>query len=318
LAPRREGEDSLDKALALWQQLDRDDSPWPPGGPEFAHEHPHGPPHGQSGPPPLEGDDNRGERYRQEAVERLERLVADHPQVPGYRHLLARCYREMPAVSPGGGPNSGSDNLTKAARILETLVKEQPDVADYRYDLSETYAMLGDQGPAGPEGPSQDAAQRPSALLEKALALSEQLVAEHPNIPDYASSSVNIRLRLNRSLREGEGSRAEANLRKALDVQSSLARRFPENFSYKFWTAAIQESLGGLLQEHGRLTEARSALQDCIASFQEVWRHDARAPMVGAILAKNYMNLAEVLHRLGEDQKADEAAAQAQMFERQH
>ncbi len=306
LAPRHEGEESLDKALALWQQLDRD-SPWPPSGRKFAH-----------GPPPLEGE-NRGEHYRQEAVQRLERLVADHPQVPGYRHLLARCYREMPAAAPGGGLSSGSDNLTKAAHILETLVKEQPDVADYRYDLSETYAMLGDQEPAGLEGPSQDRTQQSSVLLGKALALSEQLVAEHPNIPDYASSSVNIRLRLNRGLREGDASRAEANLRKALEVQSSLAHRFPENFSYKFWTAVIQESLGGLLQEHGRLTEARSALQDCIASFQEVWQHDARAPMVlGGILAKNYLNLAEVLRRLGEDQKADEAAVQAQVFEGQH
>ena len=53
-------------------------------------------------------------------------------------------------------------------------------------------------------------------------------------------------------------------------LQSSLARRFPENFPYKFWTAVIQESLGGLFMKHGRLPEARSALQDCIASFQEV------------------------------------------------
>jgi tetratricopeptide (TPR) repeat protein len=202
--------------------------------------------------------------------------------------------------------------LYKATEILEHLVKEYPEVADYRYDLSETYAMLGDRGPRGPEARGGNAGQQPPAMLEKALALSEQLVAEHPNIPEYAVSSVNIRLRLNDSLRESDPSRAEANLRKALDVQSTLARRFPESSSYKFWTAVIQESLGGLLQERGRLPEARSALQDGIVSFQEVLRIDAKAGHVRGILARNYLSLANVLRRMGEDQAADEATRQAQ------
>ena len=95
-------------------------------------------------------------------------------------------------------------------------------------------------------------------------------------------------------------------------MQSTLARRFPENSSYKFWMAVIQESLGGLLQEHGRLPEARSALQDCIASFQEVLRVDAKAGgFVRGILAKNYMSLADVLRSMGEDKAAEEAVRQA-------
>ncbi len=167
------------------------------------------------------------------------------------------------------------------------------------------------EGRGGRKLPDSNAGQRSPAMLEKALALSEQLVAEHPNIPEYAVSSVNIRLRLNDSLRESDPTRAEANLRKALDVQSTLARRFPENSSYKFWMAVIQESLGGLLQEHGRLPEARSALQDCIACFKEVLRIDAKAGHVRGILAKNYMSLADVLRRMGEDQAAEEATRQA-------
>jgi tetratricopeptide (TPR) repeat protein len=242
----------------------------------------------------------------------LERLVTDYPTVPGYRHLLARCYRETPSIRVGRGAAAEPDRLHKATRILENLVAEHPEVADYRYDLSETYAMLGDRGPRGPEAPNGSPAQRSPAMLEKALALSEQLVAEHPNIPEYAVSSVNIRLRLTQSSWASDPARAEANLRKALDVQSTLARRFPESSAYKIWMAAIEESLGGLLQEHGRLAEARSALQDCIASFKEVLRSDAQAGHVRGILAKNYMNLADVLRRMGEDQAAEEATRQAQ------
>ncbi|MGA2066329.1 MAG: protein kinase [Thermoguttaceae bacterium] len=313
LMPAQEGEERLDKALALWQRLVDEDSPWPPPGPGVPHERQPQPPRPQPDSPQSfpGGNHEAGEGYRQEAVDLLERLVADHPTVPGYRHLLARCYRETPALRAGRDAGSEPDSLYKATQILENLVQDHPDVADYRYDLSETYAMLADRGPWRPEGPDGNAARRSLAMLEKALALSEQLVAEHPNIPEYAVSSVNIRLRLNHSLRQSDPTRAEANLRKALDVQSTLARRFPENSAYKFWMAAIEESLGGLLQEHGRLPEARSALQDCIVSFKEVLRNDAKAGHVRGILAKNYLSLADVLRRMGEDQAAEEATRQA-------
>ena len=209
LTPAKEGEERLDKALALWQRLVDDDSPWPSQGPGTGHGHQHGQPRGKpdASPPFPDGNRQENEDYRQAAVDLLERLVVGHPTVPAYRHLLARCYREAPPTSAGRAASSGPDSLNKAAQILENLVKEHPDVADYRYDLSETYAMLGDQGPRGAEASEASAAERSPAMLEKALALSEQLVAEHPNIPEYAVSSVNIRLRLNHILRESDPTR---------------------------------------------------------------------------------------------------------------
>ncbi|MGA2258213.1 MAG: serine/threonine-protein kinase, partial [Thermoguttaceae bacterium] len=312
--PAQEGEESLDKALALWQCLTDDDSPWPASGPNGPHGHQVGQPRGQPGSPPFFSENNRkeSEQYRNEAVKLLERLVADHPEVPGYRHLLARCYRETPPMWAGRGANSESDSLDKAAQILEKLAEKYPDVADYRYDLSETYALLGDRGSPGQESPDGDTAKHSLATLEKALTLSEQLVAEHPNIPDYAVSSVFIRLRLSGSLWASDPTRTEENLRKALDVQSTLVRRFPENSSNKFWKAVIQESLGRLFQKHDRLPEARIALQDCIVSFNEVLQHDAKEWRVRGILSMNYINLADVLRHLGEDKAAEEAMGQAQ------
>ena len=90
-------------------------------------------------------------------------------------------------------------------------------------------------------------------------------------------------------------------------MQSTLVRCFPDNYAYKFWMAVIQESLGRLLMKHDRLPEARIALQDCIDSFQTVLEKDAKAGFVRFILAGNYMNLAEVLHGMGEDKAAEEA-----------
>ncbi len=315
--PRQAGpedEERLDDVLALWQQLAQDDPDRPPPGPGDPQERRPAPPRPQpSSPPPSLGSDRKeNEDYRRKAVKLLEGLVADHPTVPDYRHLLARCYREMPP-EPDLTPKSESRSFHGAARILEELVDEHPDVADYRYDLSETYAMLGDRRPQEPEVPDENAAQRsPAILLERALAIAGQLVAEHPNIPDYAVSLVNIRLRLHHRLRAIDPARAEANLREALDVQSALARRFPDNSSCKFWMAAVQESLGALLQEQGRVHEASSVLQDCVASYQDVLQDDVTSARARDVLVKNYMNLADVLRRTGQEQAAREAQRQAE------
>lgn len=150
-------------------------------------------------------------------------------------------------------------------------------------------------------------------MLDKALNLSEQLVAEHPNIPEYAVSSVFIRLRLSDSLWASDPTGAEDNLRKALDVQSTLVRRFP-NWSNRFWKAAIQESLGRLYLKHDRLAEARTKLQDCIVSFKEVLDESDKPGFLRFILFQNYMKLADVLRGMGDDEAAKEATRQARAF----
>ena len=237
----------------------------------------------------------------------MESLVAAHPAVPDYRHLLARCYREIPPLRFARGSKLATDAANKAATILQKLVEEYPDVPDYRYDLSETYAILA----FSPDAMDQTAKRRSQEMLEKALAISEELVAEHPNIPDYAVSQVHMRLGLTDLLREGDQSRAEASLRKALDLQSTLVRRFPRNSSYKFWMAIIHESLAGFLLERGQLAETRSALQDSIALLKEAMHDDPKARHIRDVLAGNYMNLADVLRRMNEDQAAADAIRQA-------
>ena len=148
-------------------------------------------------------------------------------------------------------------------------------------------------------------------MLQKALGLAEQLVAEHPNIPEYAVSLVNIRLRLNPELQMSDPARAEANLRKALEIQAPLARRFRQNPSYHFLLAVIQESLGELLRADGRWSEARTAIEEAIASFQEVLRLDAKAAPLRGLIAEKYASLAEVLRRAGDDRGAEEATQHA-------
>jgi tetratricopeptide (TPR) repeat protein len=73
----------------------------------------------------------------------------------------------------------------------------------------------------------------------------------------------------------------------------------------------IQELLAGLLQERGKLPEARSMLEGSLASFKVAIDRDPNAPIHG-ILAHNYMRLADLLQRMGEKKAAAEAARQAE------
>jgi eukaryotic-like serine/threonine-protein kinase len=306
LVPPQEGEERLDKALAIWWRLKDDDCDWPPSGPGPRPRPEHD---RRDAPPPMLGGDRReGHGFRQKAIDILEQLVTEYPSVPGYHHLLARCYRE---AQPFFAASSGS--LSKAMDILEKLAADYPDVADYRYDLSETYAMLGDPGPWGPQNWEGGNSQWSPAMLEKALALSEQLVAEHPNIHEYAISSVGIRLRLNNALQHGDDVKAEASLRKTLDALLNLAGRFPNDYSFcRILTAGVQRKLGELLYAHGRLPEARQALQDCIATCKDILSTDPKAGHFRFFLGLNYEKLADVLRDNGENQASQEARRHAE------
>lgn len=284
---------------------DRDASPPgpdapPPDGPE------------PSGPPRFPGRDSEDrDQNLQKAITLLEQLVASHPAVPDYRHLLARCYREASFHGFGRRESVGTENMERATKILQDLVAEYPDVPDYRYDLSETYAMQANLRPFSREATDPAAQKQAREMLEKALAISEELVAEHPNVPDYAVSQVHIRLRLSGLLWLSDPTGAEAMLRKAFDLQSALVRRFPNTSFYNFSMGIIQDLLAGLFQQRGKLPEARSMLEGSIASLKAAIQRDPNAPIRG-VLAYNYMRLADLLRRMGDDKAAAEATRQAE------
>jgi tetratricopeptide (TPR) repeat protein len=289
-----------------------------------------GPPPDSPGRFPSLSPKEREESLRK-AIDILEKLVAEHADVPDYRQLLARCYREAPFEWFDRRPDSAVQPDDKAIQIMQKLVEEYPDVPDYSYDLSETYAIeaarsqfaseTGDSrrradipvrpDPSSSQATDSAARQRSLDMLEKALAISEELVAKHPNIPDYATSQVLIRLRLAGIIQESDQAGAESNLRKALDLQSALARRYPKTSSYKFEMAMIYESLAGLLETRGVLPEARSMLQDSIDALKELSQNDPKGPPINRILADHYMSLADLLRRMGEDKAATDADAKA-------
>jgi len=286
------------------------------------------PPDGERGPPPVPlagslptfppfGPEERLENL-QRAIRLLEQLVAKHPAVSDYRHLLARCYREVSFQPFGRSFKAGSDAANRAIAILEKLVDDYPNVPDYRHDLAQTYARMGSAPPFSPKSTDTATEKRSHEMLEKALAISRELVAEHPNVPDYALAQIGIRVRLAGLHWDNEPGTAERELREALEQQTTLNSRIPRNFSYRFGLAVIQESLAGLYLEQKRLPEARTAFEAAIAAFKDVLQNNSRAIPLHGILARNYLTLADVLKRLDKTAEAADAVHQAEALHQHH
>jgi eukaryotic-like serine/threonine-protein kinase len=246
------------------------------------------------------------------AVNLLETLVAEHPAVPDYRHLLARCYRELSAGPPRPGARSSPETASKATEILQKLVTDFPDVADYRYDLSETLAQVFFPAPwdatAGED--RQQAMEAAQQRLREALKISEQLVAEHPNVPDYAASQVHILLSLSGVLRQAKQlADAEESLRKAKSLQAGLVRRYPQTVSYRVSLAIVQGSLADVLGKVDKLPEARTLLEASAQLLEEAVQKEPNLGHLRGILGFHYMGLADLLRKMGDTQAA--AAVQA-------
>ena len=265
-------------------------------------------------PPPPRGDqDGERDEARQKAINLLTELGVAYPEVPEYRHLLALCYRDLPALgrlAPDDHPGP-RDAVTQAIAILKQLVDDFPAVPEYRYDLSETYAMAA--VPALCVGPDPLAVEE--QRLRAALEISEQLVAERPNIPAYVVSQVHIRLRFADFLRRrNQPDTAEDQLKRAQALQVSLAQRLSDVPSHKVFVAVVEGALGRLLRDRGRLDEARSHFEAAVAILDKLPDDWQRPPYVRDVFIASFTDLADVDRRLGDHAAASEAARRADQY----
>ncbi len=268
---------------------------------------------------PLPGGDQRREagpgRVPRElsesmsrAMETLKALTASAPANPDYQHLLALCYLEGAA----GGEAKGEERKGGAERaiaILEGLVRDVPANPDYAYDLSEAYARIHlPQPPVPPE------AQRAiEARLGKALVLLEKLVAQHPEVPDFAATEARVHDKLGAFQRQiGHWPEAEQQFRKAIAVQVSLVKEFPEAPYYGLWMATFRIALADALAHQDRATEAQADLQEAIGSLERQLEQRPEVPRPHNLLALGYSRLAMVLRQAGQREQADQATRKAE------
>ncbi len=217
-----------------------------------------GPPGRGGGGPPRLRSESRGPRPRpgesddlRQAIELLETLVAEYPQQPAYRHLLARCdtlphRRRDRHLTSQDDPQRGID-------LLEALVRDFPDVPEYRLDLAQAYAFLGPGRGGGDDANRRNLLER----MDRAADLVQQLINERPGIPEYEHTLARILAR-SASLLRGRGllSAAIEQGRRGLELQTALADRYPDVSLYQAELSNMQAGLAELLRQDGKADEA--------------------------------------------------------------
>jgi serine/threonine protein kinase len=272
--------------------------PWqpPPGGP--GHQ-----------PEPFQRDENK--QFLLRAVELLGGLVEEQPTIPDYQHLLARCCRDLPPAWPPAPDTESSGQTDRAIEILEKLVETHRGVPAYRADLVDSYLRASSQFDPGSHAWAENRLQ-----LQKALRVARELVAEHPNVPRYLLSQVQVHVALAEMCRrESLPDDAERELREALRLQALSVSRFPGNVPSQIWLAMIQNSLAELLIERGQMMQARTLLEESTVMLMAI--PDVDHGGAGAhvrLLHQSYENLTYVYAELGQEDLADEASRQAEQY----
>jgi eukaryotic-like serine/threonine-protein kinase len=154
----------------------------------------------------------------QQAVEILEAVTREHPELADQAYLLALDLSDLGSLQQMAGKlDSALKSDRRAIEILERLDRQYPGVLNYRGGLAGTYNMISDLHRRRLE-PAESL-----AFAEKARPLLERLVAEHPQDTisriDLSKSYNNIA-----RVRQQSGQPAEAlrSFRRAVDLLEGL------------------------------------------------------------------------------------------------
>ena len=240
------------------------------------------------------------------AVVLLRALAATSPANPECQHLLALCYLEGAAAEDDARSEGGDE---RAIEILEGLVAAFPGVADYAYDLSEAYTRIHIPDPPIPPEVRNIIEER----FSKSLTLLEKLVIKYPDIPDFLAAEARLHDMLGGFHRGMDHwAEAEQSFRKAVALQASLVKQFPDAPYYGLWMATFRIALADVLIRRNQPRDARTELEDAISKLLQQQERRPETPRPHDLLALGYSTLETALREAGENGLADEAARKAE------
>jgi len=256
--------------------------------------------------PMPESDEQRSSLAQ--AVTLLKSLSAKEPVNPEYQHLLALCYLEGAPVGDERGPRTREGD-ERAIGLLVGLVQAYPSVPDYAYDLSEAYTKLHIPPPPIPPELEGEIEER----LAKALALLEELVARHPDVPDFLAFKARVHHKLGSFFQQtGRWPDAEHSFRDAITCQRRLLEQLPDAPYYRVWMATYHLALADALFHRDQSTEARNELEQVTSLLTPLLKERPEMDSLHDLLASAYSQLERACRKTGEKAQADEAALKAQ------
>ena len=207
---------------------------------------------------------------RKEAINRaivlVRGLLIEEPRNPEYRLFLARAYREQVRIVRVGRDRDrelAEQSLRTAIELLDRLVSDFPTQPEYQSALAEMLCTPLEL-PGDPK-PDPETHRR----IQRAVALSEQLLAAHPHIPEHRILSGSVLNRL-AWLQQASGHPVQARetYLQAIALQASLSREFPSVLHNAIALAESLQQLADVEVVLGRSEEAGGHLASAIACLE--------------------------------------------------
>jgi len=234
------------------------------------------------------------------AIDLRQRLVADFPAVPTYRHELAMTHNNMGIVLNSLGKRGESEAAYRQAlEILAKLAADFSTVPEYRKELARSHLNLG--------ALLADLEKRAeaAAAYRQALDIQVELVARFPEVPEYRKEQARSHDNLGTLLdSEGKRDEAAAAYRQALDVREKLAADFPNVPAYAVELAGGCCNFGHLLCEGGQAVTALNWYQKAIATLESVVANEPRLVPAREFLRNSHWGRAKALDALGRHAEA--------------
>jgi serine/threonine-protein kinase len=187
----------------------------------------------------TDSQENAMTAYR-EALDVLDPIARDHPEVTTYRVDLASIYGNLGKLQfETGHPDEALVSLTRSRDLREALARDNPAVIKHRDQLAAADNNLG---------LLHLGASRPGealACLERAIAIQEALVREHPAAADYRASLARSLLNLGRLQMEADRPAvASAGYERARVIADQLVRDHPGVAEHRALLASACQSIG--------------------------------------------------------------------------
>jgi tetratricopeptide (TPR) repeat protein len=249
--------------------------------------------------------DREAEESYGRAIERLEGLVKEQPELFEHQHHLAASHSQLAEVlrAASGRPDAAEKHFRRALAIQLELARQPNCTSEVRRELTRTYNNLGILLM------DTDRTVEAAELLRRAADSLEVLVNEHSDVATYqadlARTLINIGVL---SRKQNNTPEAERAYQLAISMLDQLVERHPADREYQFKSALGKLDLANLLfAETSRLTDASAYCESAkrmLSSLNELF---PGIPRYTGELANVCITQANVLARLEEFAAAKQA-----------
>ncbi len=199
------------------------------------------------------------------AVALLEKLWAEHPDHTQIRLLLASAHRNRYYANRVRHMyDQANVDLQIAIDHMTALGELDRNSPTYRFELADLLCLP--IASSSPESLNEETISR----LERSIAISEKLLSETPTIPEY-QAILGLALRRLASIHQSANKLelADAEYRRAIEIQRPLAVRYPSTSVYQVAYVKSLAGLADLNKQRENYPEAKEALDRAIVVLQD-------------------------------------------------